>query len=69
MTMRPFPSLFAALLLPALALSAPAQAAKRVALVIGNAVYAHAPQLANPLNDAGDIGAALGRLGFAVTKL
>ena len=50
-------------------LSAPAQAAKRVALVIGNAVYQHAPQLANPLNDASDIGAALGRLGFEVTKL
>ena len=50
-------------------LSAPAQAAKRVALVIGNAVYQHAPQLANPLNDAGNIGAALGRLGFEVTKL
>ena len=27
-------------------------------------VLAHAPQLANPLNDAADIGAALGRLGF-----
>ena len=69
MTMKPFRSMFAALLLLALALAAPAQAAKRVALVIGNAVYAHAPQLANPLNDAGDIGAALGRLGFEVTTL
>ena len=58
-----------AVLLLAVALSAPAVAAKRVALVIGNAVYTHAPQLANPLNDAGDIGAALGRLGFEVTKL
>ena len=47
----------------------PAQAAKRVALVIGSAVYAHAPRLANPLNDASDIGAALSRLGYAVTKL
>ena len=42
---------------------------ERVALVIGNARYAHAPRLANPLNDAADIGAALSRLGFAVTKL
>ena len=42
---------------------------QRVALVIGNARYAHAPRLANPLNDAADIGAALTRLGFAVTKL
>ena len=42
---------------------------KRVALVIGNADYQHASRLANPVNDATDIGAALGRLGFAVTKL
>ena len=50
-------------------LTAPALAEQRVALVIGNAQYAHAPRLANPLNDAADIGAALTRLGFAVTKL
>ena len=31
--------------------------------------YAHAPALANPLNDATDIGAALSRLGFSVTRL
>ena len=49
---------------PALGVAAP-----RVALVIGNAAYAHAPALANPLNDAADIGAVLGRLGFAVTRL
>ena len=49
--------------------AAPGLAAQRVALVIGNASYAHAPALANPLNDAADIGAALGRLGFAVTRL
>ena len=47
----------------------PAAADSRVALVIGNASYSHAPVLANPLNDAMDIGAALGRLGFAVTRL
>ena len=47
----------------------PAQAAERVALVIGNAVYTHAPELANPPNDAEDVGAALARLGFAVTRL
>ncbi len=47
----------------------PAVAGQRVALVIGNASYAHASSLANPLNDATDIGAALDRLGFAVTKL
>ena len=47
----------------------PAAAGQRVALVIGNASYAHASSLANPLNDATDIGAALDRLGFAVTRL
>ena len=48
-------------------LAAPAPAAPRVALVIGNATYAHAPALANPLNDAADIGAVLERLDFSVT--
>ena len=52
-----------------LALAVPALAEQRVALVIGNATYAHAPRLANPLNDAADIGDALNRLGFAVTEL
>ena len=49
--------------------ASPAFASQRVALVIGNAAYAHAPALANPLNDAADVGAALERLGFAVTRL
>ena len=49
--------------------TAPLSAAPRVALVIGNASYEHAPALANPLNDAADMGAALERLGFAVTRL
>ena len=47
----------------------PVSAGQRVALVIGNASYAHAPSLANPLNDASDVGTALDRLGFAVTRL
>ncbi|MDE0035515.1 MAG: caspase family protein [Deltaproteobacteria bacterium] len=50
-------------------LNAQVWAAQRVALVVGNAAYEHAPRLANPLNDASDIGAALVRLGFTVTKL
>ena len=58
----------AAALLPVLA-AMPSLASGRVALVIGNASYAHAPGLANPLNDARDVGAALERLGFAVTRL
>ena len=36
----------------------------RIALVIGNAAYAHAPRLMNPLNDAREIAAALTRIGF-----
>ena len=54
-----------------LALCAAASAEQRVALVIGNAAYTHpsVSVLANPLNDAADVAAALERLGFAVTQL
>ena len=41
---------------------------KRVALVIGNAAYAHAPRHDNPANDASDMAAALKRLGFDVIE-
>lgn len=41
-------------------------AQKRVALVVGNAAYQHAGMLANPLNDARDVAAALTQLGFQV---
>jgi uncharacterized caspase-like protein len=44
----------------------PALAEKRVALVIGNSAYQHAPELKNPRNDAEDMASALGRLGFEV---
>ena len=54
---------------PLLVAVAPAWAGERVALVIGNAAYAHAPALATPVNDAADIGTALERLGFAVTRV
>ena len=43
--------------------------ADRVALVIGNADYEQVTRLANPLNDAKDIGDALERLRFKVTRL
>jgi uncharacterized caspase-like protein len=46
------------------------ESGKRVALVIGNSAYQHTknlPLLANPLNDADDVGAALRRFGFDVT--
>ena len=43
-----------------------ASVGRRVALVVGNAGYRHAPRLANPRNDAKDIAAALADLGFDV---
>ncbi|WP_431016420.1 caspase family protein [Bradyrhizobium pachyrhizi] len=50
--------------------AAPAAAdGKRVALVIGNGAYKSVPALSNLPNDAGDIAAALQRLGFAVTLI
>jgi uncharacterized caspase-like protein len=58
--------IFAALVLAAI--SPAAFAEKRVALVIGNGDYIHAPGLANPKNDAEDLAAALTRLGFEVIK-
>lgn len=42
----------------------PARAEKRVALVIGNSEYRHVPRLANPKNDAADVRARLGGLGY-----
>lgn len=41
-------------------------AEKRVALVIGNAKYLYAGELANPVNDASDMAAALKKLAFTV---
>jgi hypothetical protein len=53
-------------LLAAAVLAQPAAAQKRVALVIGNAGYTHAGQLANPANDAADMAAAFKRLEIEV---
>ena len=44
--------------------AAPALADNRVALVIGNGAYVHAPHLPNPTHDAEDVAAALKRNGF-----
>ena len=44
-------------------------AAGRVALVVGNSDYAAIGALPNPGNDAADVSAALGRLGFDVTAV
>lgn len=45
-----------------------AEAAKRVALVVGNAAYKHAPELENPRNDAEDMAAKLETMGFEVVR-
>lgn len=50
-----------------LALAWSSAQAQRVALVIGNGAYQHAPRLTNPVNDARAIADALERLGFRVT--
>jgi uncharacterized caspase-like protein len=47
-------------------LVARAEAAGRVALILGNGDYQNAPQLPNPVNDATDVAAAFARLGFSV---
>ena len=44
-------------------------ASQKFALVIGNSNYDGISSLKNPLNDANDIGAALGALGFSVDKV
>ena len=50
--------------------AAPAASADgRVALVVGNGEYAAIGRLPNPGNDAADVAAALGRLGFDVTRV
>jgi hypothetical protein len=47
------------LALPLVALAAPAEAAKRVALVIGNNDYKNVPKLQKAVNDARTMGDAL----------
>jgi uncharacterized caspase-like protein len=48
------------------AVGQPAFAEKRVALVIGNAVYQNAPRLPNPVNDGATVAATLKDAGFDV---
>jgi hypothetical protein len=59
----------ALVLLCSCALSVPAVAQKRVALVIGNSDYRQVGVLPNTLNDAADVSASLKRLGFSVQEL
>ena len=49
-----------------LVLAAPAQAEKRVALVIGNNDYKNVPKLQKAVNDARTMGDTLKQLGFSV---
>ena len=53
----------------AVAVPSVVSAAGRVALVVGNSDYAAIGALPNPGNDAADVSAALGRLGFDVTTV
>jgi len=64
--MRLYRFLILALVCQAIAVL-PAGAAKRVALVIGNAAYVQAGALTNPVNDAADMAKALTQFGFDVT--
>ena len=57
---------YLALLLLAVTTSTLAAEPARIALVIGNGAYEHAPVLRNPVQDARDIAAALGGLGYSV---
>src|SRR5579872_1655534 len=54
------------LVAPLLILSLPAEAAKRVALVIGNNDYKNVPKLQKAVNDARTMGETLRQLGFSV---
>ena len=46
-----------------------AVAGDRIALVVGNSDYRKVPKLINPANDAADMAASLGRLGYSVRHL
>ncbi len=54
-------------LIGGIAVTTQAMAERRVALVVGNAQYAHTQALPNPRNDAQDMAEQLRRLGFEVT--
>jgi uncharacterized caspase-like protein len=58
----------AALLVASLCLALPAQAERRVALVIGNGEYTHTTKLKNPRADAEEMARLLESLGFSVVR-
>ncbi|MET3334217.1 hypothetical protein ABH973_007376 [Bradyrhizobium ottawaense] len=55
---------FCALIVATLVTCAPAQAEKRVALVIGNSAYKNTLRLTNPVNDAALVGDMFKKAGF-----
>ncbi len=55
-------------ILVALCVGTNAYADKRIALVIGNSAYQHAPELKNPRSDASDMASALKALKFQVVE-
>jgi hypothetical protein len=63
--LRSFAKLVAVIAILVASLS-PSFGDKRLALVIGNSAYTHAPKLQNPANDAADMAAVLRRIGFEV---
>jgi hypothetical protein len=65
-TELPLRKLRVVLALTAVSLCAPAEAARRVALVVGIGNYEHAPRLANPRNDARDVASLLREADFEV---
>ena len=67
-TARKIWALGLAALLCCLVFAAPAYAAKRVALVIGNNAYENVPALKRAVNDAGAISQELAKLGFDVVS-
>jgi hypothetical protein len=62
-------SLGLAIVLATVLCSGAAQAQSRIALVVGNSAYQHAPVLPTTLNDADDITQTLESLGFVTRKL
>lgn len=65
--MKPSVSLLLLALVYVAAVPAETDNQERVALVVGNSEYQYFESLANPVNDARDIGAALERLGYDTT--
>src|SRR5215470_15230298 len=66
---RPFAfpvAVFVLVVAAAVLFTGPAAAEKRVALVVGNSAYSNANALANPANDANDMGSAMRALGIEV---